>query len=76
MADLQKAYERLLERQREVQEKLAELAALAETVVSAQHQFRRVEMDKYEELTEALDATLEDYVRARARFGRELQGEG
>ncbi|MFQ5778297.1 MAG: hypothetical protein ACE5IP_09860 [Terriglobia bacterium] len=76
MADLQQAYERLRERQQEVQEKLAELAALAETVVSAQHQFRRVETEKYEELTEALEAALDDYARARARFGRALQGEG
>lgn len=73
--DLDEAYKKLLERQRELQEKLAELAALAEDVVSSQHQFRRVEMEKYDELCQALEATFDDHAAARARFARALQGE-
>ncbi len=63
------------ERQQELQEKLTELASLAEEVAGAQHQFRRVETDRFEELSEALDATWDDYASARRRFGRALQGE-
>lgn len=74
--DLDEAYKKLLERQHELQEKLAEIAALAEDVVSSQHQFRRVEMEKYDELCQALEATLDDHADARARFGRALHGEG
>ncbi|MDA2913839.1 hypothetical protein MYX77_07770 [Acidobacteriia bacterium AH_259_A11_L15] len=44
--DVGEAYKKLMERHQEAQEKLTELAALAETVVSAQHQLRRVETDK------------------------------
>lgn len=73
--ELEEAYKKLVERHREVQEKLAELAALAEEVAAAQHQFRRVEMDKYEELSQALEATLEDYSSARRRFARALRGD-
>ena len=32
-------------------------------------------MDKFEELNQALEAALEDYARARRRFGEALQGE-
>lgn len=73
---VEEAYRKLMERHQEVQEKLTELAALAETVVTSQHQFRRVETEKYADLMETLDAALEDYARARARFGSALQGEG
>lgn len=73
MADLEEAYKRLVERQREVQEKLNELMALAEKVVTAQHQFRRVEMDQYEDLCQTLEATLDDFATARERFGRLLR---
>lgn len=73
--DLDEAYKKLMERQRELQEKLAELAALADEVVTSQHQFRRVEMEKYDELCQALEATLDDHAAARARFGRTLHGE-
>ncbi|MBI4465929.1 MAG: hypothetical protein HY656_00685 [Acidobacteria bacterium] len=73
--DLEEAYKKLMERHQEVQEKLAALAALAEEVATAQHQFRRVEMEKFEELNQALEATLEDYSTARRRFGRALQGD-
>lgn len=73
--DLEEAYKKLMERHREVQEKLAELAALADTVITSQHQFRRVETQKYEELCQALEATLDDHAAARARFARALQGE-
>ena len=73
--DVDEAYKKLMERHHELQEKLTELAALAEEVVTSQHQFRRVEMDKYEELCQALEATLDDYATARARFGRALRGE-
>lgn len=76
MVDLEEAYKRLIERHREVQEKLAALAALTEEVMSSQHQFRRVEMEKYEGLCQALEATLDDHATARRRFGRALQGEG
>ena len=73
--DVDEAYKKLTERHRQVLEKLAELATLADEVAHAQHQFRRVEMDRYEELCQALDATLEDYTAARDRFGRVLRGE-
>jgi hypothetical protein len=76
MADLEEAYKRLAERHREVQEKLNELVALAEKVVTAQHQFRRVEMEQYEDLCQALEAALDDYADARARFGRLLREGG
>lgn len=76
MAELEEAYKRLLERHREAQEKLNELLALAEKVVSAQHQFRRVEMDQFEDLSQALDATLDDLADARARFGQLLREGG
>lgn len=73
--ELEEAYKKLRERQREVEEKLGELTALAHEVASARHQFRRVELDKFDELNQALDAALEDYARARRRFGEALQGE-
>jgi len=73
--ELDETYKKLRQRQREVEEKIRELAALADEVATAQHQFRRVEMDKFEELNQALDAALEDYARARRRFGEALQGE-
>ncbi|MEE8201078.1 MAG: hypothetical protein V3R29_07905 [Candidatus Acidoferrales bacterium] len=72
---LEDAYRKLMERQRELQEKLTELAGLAEEVVRAQHQFRRVEMETLKELNQALDATWEDYTHARRRFERALQGD-
>jgi len=72
---LDEAYKKLLEHHRAVEQKLAELATLAEEVATAQHQFRRVETEKYEELNQALEATLDDYAHARRRFGRALQGE-
>lgn len=75
MAELEEAYKRLRERHREVQAKLTELAALAETVVSSPHQFRRVEMERYEELCQSLEAALDDHAHARTRFGRALRGE-
>ncbi len=71
--DLAEAYKKLAERQREVEEKLAELAALADEVSAARHQFRRVETEKFEELNQALEAALEDYAHARRRFGEALQ---
>lgn len=73
--ELEEAYKKLAERHREVLEKLGELAALADTVATAQHQFRRVELDKLEEVNQELDAALEDYARARRRFAEALQGE-
>jgi 3-dehydroquinate dehydratase len=73
--ELDEAYKKLMERHRELQEKLAELARLAEEVIMSQHQFRRVETEKYQELCEELEATLEDYAAARDRFGRLLEGE-
>ena len=76
MAALEEAYKKLIERHREVQEKLNELMALAEQVVTAQHQFRRVEMDQYEDLCQALEAALDDYGDARNRFGRLLREGG
>lgn len=75
MAELEKAYERLVERHGEVREKLNQLVALAEKVVTAQHQFRRVEMEQYEDLCQTLEAALDDHSDARARFGR-LMREG
>ena len=73
--DLGEAYQKLMERHRELQEKLGELAALAESVARAQHQFRRVETEKYQELCQELEATLDDYAHARNRFGRLLEGQ-
>lgn len=73
--DVQEAYKKLMEHQRELEEKLAALAALAGEVVTAQHQFRRVETEKYEELCQQLEAALDDHAAARARFARALQGE-
>ena len=73
--ELDEAYKKLRERQREVEKKLAELTALADEVATAQHQFRRVEAEKFEDLNQALEAALEDYAHARRRFGEALQGE-
>lgn len=75
MTDWQEIYRRLTERHQEVQEKMTEIAALARTITSAQHQYQRVELQRYELLCEQLEAALEDYARARQRFGHLLQGE-
>ena len=73
--ELDEAYRKLAERQREVEEKLKELARLGEQVMSSPHQFRRVETERYRELCRELEAALDDHASARARFARLLQGE-
>lgn len=75
MAGLDETYRRLAERHREVQEKLTELAALADTVVTGQRQFQRVEMERFDRLSQELDAAFEDFTHARDHFARALQGE-
>lgn len=74
--DLVKAANKLRQAAQAVQEKMTELAAVAETFAAGTHRIApRVELDRYLQLCDDLEYSLAEHQQARQRFLALIRGD-